>query len=284
MKLMNLYFALGFTVSMSVALVACNKNSDNNNPQPPPGPVVTQPAPMPFPNVRVGPAGTARVNQPFANVICVSTALDRNAIMPMPGGFDLRWDTSKSETFPITHPFVSHFGNIELRVQPPTIDSNSNISAEGYMELKASGATTTLVRSKLVTNIKFEINDEYRETNFTVECNVVDYLQPAQVKTAYTCNTGNVQQVGQQNSNGSVIRDFRINSKPEYLNGNKALKFEVNQSRDELTLTLAQNENRTIKVSVPFGHEFIAQSSFIANAAIDCQASNINATQQTEKK
>ncbi len=291
MKLMNLYFALGFTVSMSVALVACNKGSDNNPPPAPP-PVVGPQPPVLFPTVRVGPAGPARVKE-YAHISCVSTATDlsgRSGLLDVqPYSFEYPWDTSKVETINIPQRYSSTFGNVTLKVQPNTMDSNSYISAHGSMEItvSGSGSVATIVRSPLNSNIKLEIDDEYRETNFTVDCNIVEAFVPAQVKTAYTCYRGNVQSAP-NNPVATTIKDFRINSKPQSFDGNNSLKLEVDKSRDieRVALTVAQNENRKIKVSVPFGHEFVAQIglSTFGNIAVDCQANNINATQQAEKK
>ncbi|MEK6772584.1 MAG: hypothetical protein AABY64_01475 [Bdellovibrionota bacterium] len=281
MKSFKLIMGLGIAVSITAALVACNKKSDNNSPQPVVGPVIVPPPPSAFPNI-IGNSQNSRrppVGE-MANVICIAAAVDSSGRSGLLGAqaFDLRqtWDTSKAATFPILNPYETSLGKVTFNVQPDTFDANGTLTAIGYLELNVTGGpgnASTTIRAGLDSNVKLDMTNTQREEGLNVDCNVVELLGTGRSKSTYACRMSQAQAAAP-----AEVTDFKINSKAQFIDPAKILKLEVDKSSDLGRLVLSidkSNQNRSIKLSVPFGDTFSVRhgTPSAVTSAVDCVAS-----------
>ncbi len=280
MKSIKLIMGLGIAASLTAALVACNKSSDNNNPQPVAGPVIVPPAPTAFPAILGSNPNSRRPSMgPTATVICIAAAVDSSGRSGLLGaqGFNLTqpWDTSKAASFPILNPYETSLGKVTFNVQPDTFDANGTLTAIGFLELNVTGGpgnASTTIRAGLSSNVKLDMTNTQREEGLNVDCNVVDLLDIANSKSAYACRMSQAQSAAP-----SEITDFKINSKAQFIDPAKILKLEVDKSSDLGRLVLSidkSNQNRSIKLSVPFGDSFSVRhgTPSAVTSAVDCVA------------
>lgn len=293
--------ALGLTLATSVcaALIACNKGGGNNSPAPVPPPVVipqNQFQVRPFGQIPAGQMVRPRItnNNKIKYIKCYGTSLDYTSgqgVGLLPLDFPpLPFDNTKVETYELPHLHSASLGKVAVKIEPDVVDANGNATQEGTLEIsvtEAQGNKLTSIKSFLDSRVKLEVDDTKNEKNVKIDCSVetiengqmVPLYDSGNPKLVYTCNTGSS---GATTTPGAV-KTFTVKSKPEKLieSATDVLRLENDkeQNGDIVFVNDRKAQSRVVKVAVPFGHEFLVNSS-AASASILCSAGVANATQQ----
>lgn len=297
--------ALGLFLASSVcaALVACNKGGGNAPvPAPAPLPVVVAPQNQfqarPFGQVIPGQIVRPKItnNGQFKFIKCYGVSLDYSSTREiehmMPIDFPpMPFDNTKVESFELPYLYSATLGKIVVKAEPDVLNAQGNLTHEGTLELsltETQGSRLSSIKSFLDSHLKLELDDTKKEKRIKVDCGleVVEYGQSVPLfdsgnpKLSYSCKTSVA------TSAEPVVKSFTVKSKPQtVIPGADELKLENGKDKNNGDIVLVSDrkaQSRIVKLSVPFGHEFLAVSgnSSTASASIMCSAGTANATQQ----